>query len=351
MYAPQAVFTPGITQPGMQNLEQGIAAFGQGFRQLSKQKKAADALYAALAPEPGQDGSQAANPIMPKEKWDLLGAQDKIAAVGGYVKKTALDSAVQEMKLRNLAIQDAISRQAAKGQLPGAIQAFIAPDNRTITPNQMAGMAGGAGPVAAGPANALQTAVQGGDVNQPLTATDRINRLTPQMMQAVGQTPVGNVLLKAVLDQQARDNPSPLDLLKANTEAKRGDAYAKQVAIEEQRANQTSAGPMYSDDGKMYSGDGGRTWKPLKINGYPNAHVVQANGMAWLEDNNGTILTKPTAGNIFAEMLNPGGSTPTGAPGSAPARTVKDNSGKTWIYTGTMADPKADRDPSHWKAQ
>lgn len=58
---------------------------------------------------------------------------------------------------------------------------------------------------------------------------------------------------------------------------------------------------------------------------------------------------------IADEYKKPAAATPAvKSPVSAPApqgQPVKDKSGKTWIYTGSAADPKTDKDPSHWTAQ
>lgn len=40
--------------------------------------------------------------------------------------------------------------------------------------------------------------------------------------------------------------------------------------------------------------------------------------------------------------------------GASPAeqgKPVKDKNGKTWVYTGTAADPKTDKNPAHWKSE
>jgi hypothetical protein len=36
---------------------------------------------------------------------------------------------------------------------------------------------------------------------------------------------------------------------------------------------------------------------------------------------------------------------------AAQGRPVKDKNGKTWVYTGTAADPKTDKNPAHWKSE
>lgn len=113
-YAPQAVFTPAnSTQPGMEMLSRGIANAGADFGQLRKQAKAADALFKAVAPdEDPVTGEKAPNPIMPEDQWSTLGASDKVAAMGAYVKKTALQSAMAE--------QQALQAKAAQEQTAAA---------------------------------------------------------------------------------------------------------------------------------------------------------------------------------------------------------------------------------------
>ena len=123
-YAPQAVFQPGITQAGAAQLGQGLENFAGDMGRLAKQKKAADALYQAVQPDAGDDGTQAANPIMPKAKWDLMGAQDKVAAMGAYVKNTALQSAMAEQQFRQAEAQKAMAQAQAEGGDARLLQAL-----------------------------------------------------------------------------------------------------------------------------------------------------------------------------------------------------------------------------------
>jgi hypothetical protein len=220
-------YAPGIQDRSGELMALGIAgagrALGEGLGQMSinyaQQKKddaAAKALYNAMMPEAGQDGATAAHPIMPKEKFELLSAQDRIAATAGYVKNTVLQQAMaehkQQQQMRKLQIEDAVAQQGAEGALPGALKTFFAPDQRQVTPNMMAGAAAGAGPVSAGRAKVLESAMADGNVNPPLTGDDRMSRLTPEMLNSVNRTPAGRMILEGAMREMEQNNKrTPLE--------------------------------------------------------------------------------------------------------------------------------------------
>lgn len=217
MYAPQAIFTPErSTQPGVEQFGQGLQSFGGDFGRLAKQQKAAKALYDAVTPAAGDDDSQQPNPIMPKAKFDLLGAQDQIAAVGGYVKKTALQSAMQEQKLNQMRIQQAVSDQSAEAQVPAFIKQFSA---TPPSQDQMSAIINGAGPqsVSAAAAPTTMENIMGvpplapGAAAQPppLTYEQRLAQVTPEALGALKAPRTSlarDVLQDAMREDIARKN-------------------------------------------------------------------------------------------------------------------------------------------------
>lgn len=58
--------------------------------------------------------------------------------------------------------------------------------------------------------------------------------------------------------------------------------------------------------------------------------------------------TDPSQIKYWQDILASDKSTPAAKPTSS-AKTITDAKGAKWNYTGTMADPKLDKDPSHWK--
>lgn len=99
-FAPSVNFDSSIISNAWGNVGNSIAdAIGQS-KKARLEAKAADAIYAALQPQDGQDGSVPAHPFMAKDQWDSLSWSDKTAKMGGFVKAEAIKSALEDQKLQ-----------------------------------------------------------------------------------------------------------------------------------------------------------------------------------------------------------------------------------------------------------
>lgn len=104
-----------------------LGAFLAGVMDEGKKVKQADkvarAMYDFMAPEAGADGSVAANPLGPKDQWDTLSSQDRIARATAFaqaesLKRAMADQQMQEgeRKFRTEAIRRSLSADDALAQ-------------------------------------------------------------------------------------------------------------------------------------------------------------------------------------------------------------------------------------------
>jgi hypothetical protein len=78
-------------------------------RKIKEADTVARAMYKYLDPGKGPDGSQAANPLGPKDQWDLMSAQDRVAHAMAFTQaetlKRARSDQQQQEQMRSLQIQ------------------------------------------------------------------------------------------------------------------------------------------------------------------------------------------------------------------------------------------------------
>jgi hypothetical protein len=159
-------FEPGLISAIGENFNRPIgAALQQGIVDWKQQKKedaAAKALYNAVAPAPGADGSAAAHPIMPPEQFNALSARDRIGAVSGYVQSAALKNAMASGALETSRAKYFDARAAQDSNANAADNKFTANYLQATSPQLQAGgvplVQGGGGFPGGSP---LMTAVDG----------------------------------------------------------------------------------------------------------------------------------------------------------------------------------------------
>ena len=140
-------YNPGVVDHSGELLGRGIeqfgASIGQGIADLGrtrKEAKAADAMYNALQPDDGADGSSPSHPLMPKDKWDSLSWQDKTASMGGWVKAQAIKSYISDQQQQQ--------QQQHLDQQGNVAAANFFKDYQSGSPDPMGTLAEGRGPVA-----------------------------------------------------------------------------------------------------------------------------------------------------------------------------------------------------------
>lgn len=92
-------------------LGQSMQNIGQDIGQARNEAKAADVLYKAMMPEDGMDGSKSPHPIMPKDKWDSLGWNDKRSTMAGVIKSIGIQQVQEETRRRNQQLAAELEQQ------------------------------------------------------------------------------------------------------------------------------------------------------------------------------------------------------------------------------------------------
>jgi hypothetical protein len=126
----------GISQAG-QAWANVLPMIGQNFAQQRKEAKAADALRDAMKgpddPETGQPSNP--NPFgLSDDAWHSLSWRDKSARAQGYMKATALQSAMQEQQLKQAEINRYNTQAAAEGGDARLLQALDQQVNVPLDP-------------------------------------------------------------------------------------------------------------------------------------------------------------------------------------------------------------------------
>lgn len=128
----------------MSTLGEFLANRIEDGQRVKQADKVARALYDYMQPQAAQDGSQAANPLGPKDQWDTLSSQDRIARTQAFVQsqtiKQALDRASQDTRLGELKISDLKRQFDAEDAMQRVLK-----DAGTMMP--MEALALGSGPI------------------------------------------------------------------------------------------------------------------------------------------------------------------------------------------------------------
>ena len=159
-FAPMTQFDPGLIARIGDNFSRPIgAALQQGIVDWKQQKKedaAAKALYNAVAPQPGEDGSTPAHPIMPAEQFNSLSARDRIGAVSGFVQSAALKNAIASGALEQSRAKYFDARAAQDTTAQANEDAFGKAANKAYTGNLVDAINQGQGPINPQPVNRAQ---------------------------------------------------------------------------------------------------------------------------------------------------------------------------------------------------
>ena len=314
-------FEPGLISAIGENFNRPIgAALQQGIVDWKQQKKedaAAKALYNAVAPAPGADGSAAAHPIMPPEQFNALSARDRIGAVSGYVQSAALKNAIASGALETARAKYFDARAAQDDTAQANENAFGQAANKAYTGTLVDAINQGQGPINPQPVSRAQ-------------------------------------LMSAVLaDPQAVQSASAKDFLK-QTLLGQGDGAADTPVVSQDLGHGRTAYRMPGSrqfDVKDNLDEDLLATKP-QASDIPAGHIALQSGKGWkvVPDPTQFKTTRdPFSGATTTEYIGKPKVNPDGSP--AGGKTISDRSGLNWVYKGSMANPKQDRNPANWQLQ
>ena len=371
-YAPMTQMSPELMTHGWDAANANLKGAVMDLAQTRKNAKAADALYNAMTPAAGADGSTPAHPVMGKDQWQAMGWNDKAATMQGYVQSAALKNAIASGALETARAKYFDARAAQDSNADAADNKFTANYLQATSPQLQAGgvplVQGGGGFPGGSP---LMTAVDGpAPAVNPNPNRNDILRMALQsgmrpeaaLARATGLGGDDSTDNPVVVDKSSLPNASIVKL-------KRGNSF-QVVQNPADGGALPDAQPVKDTDGNVlgYRLPTGNPKAPFNFTKTTDLsddqrqnlimkHQTATEGLMQMYqtalkngDTNAATAYDDLIGQHRAAITNLNGKGGNG--GSAPKGvTYTDKSGNKFLYTGNAANPATDKNPANWSTQ